>query len=88
MRRKGARAADLNATGLATLVQMVGGGNGVTLLPTLALAVENRRGQLAVRRFKSPPPMRKIVMAWRKGSAMNQPLFAIAGAIRQAWPKA
>ena len=83
---RGARAADLNATGLSTLVQMVGGGSGVTLLPTLALAVENRRGQLAVRRFKSPPPMRKIVMAWRKGSAMKQPLDAIAVAIRQAWP--
>ncbi len=66
---------------------MVGGGNGVTLLPTLALGVENRRGQLAVRRFKSPPPMRKIVMAWRKGSAMKQPLVAIASAIRKAWPQ-
>ena len=84
---RGARAADLNATGLSTLVQMVGGGNGVTLLPTLALAVENRRGQLAVRRFKSPAPMRRIVMVWRKGSAMKRPLDAIAGAIRKAWPK-
>ncbi len=84
---RGARAADLNATGLSTLVQMVGGGNGVTLLPRLALAVENRRGQLAVRRFKSPAPMRRIVMVWRKGSAMKRPLDAIAGAIRKAWPK-
>lgn len=84
---KGARAADLNATGLSTLVQMVGGGDGVTLLPRLALAVENRRGQLAVRPFKSPVPMRKIVMVWRKGTAMKQPLDAIANVIRKAWPK-
>ena len=84
---KGAHAADLNATGLSTLVQMVGGGTGVTLLPRLALAVENRRGQLAVRQFKSPAPMRKIVMVWRKGTAMKQPLDAIASAIRKAWPK-
>lgn len=83
---KGARAADLNATGLSTLVQMVGGGNGVTLLPRLAVAVENRRGQLAVRPFKSPAPMRKIVMVWRKGTAMKQPLDAIAKVIRKAWP--
>lgn len=84
---KGARAADLNATGLSTLVQMVGGGSGVTLLPRLAVAVENRRGQLAVRPFKSPAPMRKIVMVWRKGTAMQQSLDAIASAIRKAWPR-
>lgn len=84
---KGARAADLNATGLSTLVQMVGGGDGVTLLPQLALAVENRRGQLAVRQFKAPAPMRKIVMVWRKGSAMKQPLDAIASVMRKAWPR-
>ena len=84
---KGARAADLNATGLSTLVQMVGGGNGVTLLPRLALAVENRRGQLAVRPFKAPAPTRTIVMVWRKGTAMKQPLGAIADVIRKAWPR-
>lgn len=84
----GARAADLKATGLSTLVQMVGGGSGVTLLPRLAVAVENRRGQLAVRPFKSPAPMRKIVLVWRKGTAMQQPLDAIASVIRKAWPKA
>lgn len=83
---KGARAADLNATGLSTLVQMVSGGDGVTLLPRLALAVENRRGQLAVRPFKSPAPTRKLVMVWRKGTAMKQPLDAIATVIRKAWP--
>lgn len=85
---KGAREADLNATGLSTLVQMVSGGNGVTLLPRLALPVENRRGQLAVRAFKPPVPMRKIVLAWRKGTAMKQPLDAIAAVIREAWPPA
>ena len=85
---KGAREADLNATGLSTLVQMVSGGNGVTLLPRLALPVENRRGQLAVRKFKAPAPMRKIVLVWRKGTAMKRPLDAVASVIRKAWPAA
>jgi LysR family hydrogen peroxide-inducible transcriptional activator len=79
----GAREADLKATGLSTLVQMVGGGDGVTLLPKIAVAVENRRGQLAVRAFKSPAPTRTLVMVWRKGSAMRRPLDAIATVIRR-----
>jgi len=81
----GAREAGLSATGLSTLVQMVGSGQGVTLLPQLAVAVENRRGQLAVRAFKSPAPTRALVLAWRKGSALGQPLTAVAGLVRQAW---
>lgn len=83
----GASEADLKATGLSTLVQMVGGGSGVTLLPRLALAVENRRGQLAVRAFKSPAPTRHLVLAWRKQSALTRPLEAIAASIRAAWPR-
>jgi LysR family transcriptional regulator, hydrogen peroxide-inducible genes activator len=83
----GAKAADLKATGLSTLVQMVGGRAGVTLLPRLALEVENRRGQLAIRAFKSPAPTRRLVLAWRKGSAMKRPFDAVTRVIREAWPK-
>lgn len=83
----GANEADLKATGLSTLVQMVGGGRGVTLLPTLAVPVENRRGQLAVRAFKSPAPVRQLVLAWRRTSALKRPLEAVASAIRAAWPR-
>ena len=82
----GAQEADLKATGLSTLVQMVGTGEGVTLLPRLALAVENRGGQLAVRPFKSPAPARQIVLAWRKGSAAARPLEAVAAIVRKTWP--
>ena len=45
-----------HTTSLATLVQMVSAGTAVTLLPSLALPVENRRGQLRVRRFTTPDP--------------------------------
>lgn len=84
----GAREAGLSATGLSTLVQMVGSGRGVTLLPQIAVAVENRRGQLAVRSFKSPAPTRRIVLAWRRGSALARPLTAVAGVVRTEWPAA
>lgn len=83
----GAVEADLKATGLSTLVQMVGAGSGVTLLPTLAVPVENRRGQLAVRSFKSPAPTRHLVLAWRRQSALKRPLEAVAAAVRAAWPR-
>lgn len=82
----GAHEAGLGATGLSTLVQMVGAGMGVTLLPRMAVAVENRRGQLAIRRFKSPAPGRTIVLAWRRGSALGRPLTAVVGVVRDAWP--
>jgi LysR family hydrogen peroxide-inducible transcriptional activator len=74
------------ATSLATLVQMVSAGTAVTLLPTLALPVENRRGQLRVRRFTAPEPGRTIALAWRRGSAMRQPLVTLAATIRAAMP--
>ena len=74
------------ATSLATLVQMVSAGTAVTLLPSLALPVENRRGQLRVRRFTSPEPGRTIALAWRRGSALRQPLITVAETIRSAVP--
>ena len=41
----GAHETGFRATSLATLVQMVSASGGVTLLPSIALPVENRRGQ-------------------------------------------
>jgi LysR family transcriptional regulator, hydrogen peroxide-inducible genes activator len=72
------------ATSLATLVQMVSTGNSVTLLPTIALTVENRRSQLRVRRFVAPGPGRTLALAWRRGTAMTRTLDAVADAIRPA----
>lgn len=71
------------ATSMATLVQMVSAGTAVTLLPSLALPVERRRGQLRIRRFATPEPGRTIVLAWRRGSALRAPLVALAEAMRK-----
>jgi LysR family hydrogen peroxide-inducible transcriptional activator len=72
------------ATSLGTLVQMVSAGTSVTLLPSLALPVENRRGQLRTRRFKKPEPGRTIALAWRRGSALRGALQRVAEVIRDA----
>lgn len=81
--RAGAAETTLRATSLSTLVQMVSASDGVTLLPALAVAVENRRGQLAVRPFARPGPARTIVLSWRKGSARAAALMAIAATLRK-----
>jgi LysR family hydrogen peroxide-inducible transcriptional activator len=82
--RAGARETGLRATSLATLVQMVSASGGVTLLPSIALPVENRRGQLTVRPFAEPGPGRTLALVWRRGSALRAPLVRIAGTMRAA----
>ena len=81
----GAEELGFRATSLSTLSQMVAAGMGVTLLPALAVPVENRRGLLALRRFAEPAPHRTIVMAWRPRSAMTESLRAVAGRARKTF---
>jgi LysR family hydrogen peroxide-inducible transcriptional activator len=82
--RGGARETGFRATSLATLVQMASASGGVTLLPSIALPVENRRGQLTVRPFASPGPGRTLALAWRRGSALKRSLVRVAGTMRAA----
>jgi LysR family hydrogen peroxide-inducible transcriptional activator len=85
--RAGATEADLRATSLATLVQMVSAGIGVTLLPSIAVDVENRRGQLAIRPLSGRPQGRTICLAWRKESALAPSLRAIVAVMAKAAQK-
>jgi LysR family transcriptional regulator, hydrogen peroxide-inducible genes activator len=70
------------ATSLPTLVQMVASGAGVTLLPRLAVETEAARASLRIRSFAKPAPARTLVLAWRRGSAVEPALRAVAEAIR------
>ena len=74
---------DMRATSLATLSQMVVGGAGVTLLPALALEVENRRGTLHLRPFIAKAPGRTLALVWRKSSTAHGALKAIAPTLRK-----
>jgi LysR family transcriptional regulator, hydrogen peroxide-inducible genes activator len=80
----GAREMSFRATSLATLVQMVGAGSSVTVLPSLALPVENRTRQLCVRPFSPAGPGRTLVLAWRRESALRAALKHVAGTVRAA----
>ncbi len=79
---------EFRATSLATLVQMVAQGAGVTLLPALSVPVEAKRAGLRVRRLASPAAHRTIALVWRKGGALAKPLREIASAMRAAFPSA
>ncbi|MBN2192425.1 MAG: LysR family transcriptional regulator [Polyangiaceae bacterium] len=81
--RAQARELEFRATSLATLVQMVAGGTGVTLLPRVAVPAEALRAGLAVRPFAEPAPARTIVLAWRKRAPIAPALRKIAAVLRE-----
>ncbi|MHA7633768.1 LysR substrate-binding domain-containing protein [Corallococcus sp. M7] len=86
--RVGAREVDYRATSLTTLAQMVMAVGSVTLLPQLAVPMENRRGELVVRPFAPPGPGRTLALAWRPGHPRAEALRTIAGTLRSVWPGA
>lgn len=69
---------------LSTLVQMVGAGIGVTLVPEMAVAIETGRAAVAIARLPRPRPSRTIGMTWRKTSPLADQLTHIAEIIREA----
>jgi LysR family transcriptional regulator, hydrogen peroxide-inducible genes activator len=68
----------LDASSLSTLVQMVGAGIGVTLIPEMAVEVETRSAPVSVARFRKPQPSRTIGMVWRKTSPLARQLLQIS----------
>lgn len=72
----------LDGSSLSTLVQMVGSGIGVTLIPEMAIGVETRSASVSIARFNSPTPSRTIGMIWRKTSPLTQQLSQIAEVVR------
>lgn len=74
-----------SAAGLSTLVQLVAGGLGVTLLPRTALRVETARNdQLTTGYFADPAPSRRIALAMRAGAARQREFETFAQALREA----
>ena len=68
----------LDASSLSTLVQMVGAGIGVTLIPEMAVTVETRSAPVCVARFRNPQPSRTIGMVWRRSSPLARQLQQIS----------
>lgn len=80
----GRRSAEVGATSLHTLVQMVAGGMGVTLLPKVAAEGGVALGApVAVRAFSKPIIGRSIGIAWREGSQREAEARLLAQALRE-----
>ncbi|KAF0176972.1 MAG: hydrogen peroxide-inducible genes activator [Hyphomonadaceae bacterium] len=77
-------AAEVGATSLHTLVQMVAGGMGVTLLPKLAADGGAASGAaVEMRRFDRPMIGRSIGIAWRAGGLRADEARLIAKTLRR-----
>ncbi|HEX4338464.1 MAG TPA: LysR substrate-binding domain-containing protein [Polyangiaceae bacterium] len=81
--RAGADEASVRATSLSTLAQMVASGTGITLLPRIALATENRARSLVTRPFGARGPARTLVLAWRKTTPIAASLKGVAEVVRE-----
>lgn len=67
-------------TSLATILQLVAAGQGITLLPELFLAATPLdAGRVRLRRFSAPEPHRTIGLAWRRSSPLSDLCERIAG---------
>lgn len=69
--------AGLGATSLATVMQMVANGYGVTLVPEVAVDVEVRDPRIKLLRFTPPEPVRTVGLAWRRTSPRKQDFAAL-----------
>jgi len=69
--------AGLGATSLATVMQMVANGYGVTLVPQVAADTEVRDDRVKLLRFAEPEPARRIGLAWRRTSPRRKDFEAL-----------
>lgn len=74
----------LDGSTLSTLVQMVGVGFGVTLIPEMAVEIETRSADVAVSRLAAPEPQRTIGMVWRRSNPLHPRLAELAQVVRAA----
>lgn len=83
------RGEDIVGTSLATLVQMVAGGLGVTLLPTVALPRElEADGELTVVPLTKDAPSRRIALVCRAGYPAIEGFHSVAAAMREVLGRA
>jgi LysR family transcriptional regulator, hydrogen peroxide-inducible genes activator len=82
-RRGDAPTARLGATSLATVIQMVANGYGITLVPEVAADAEAHDERVKLLRFAEPQPGRTIGFAWRRTSPRRKDFEALAEIVTQ-----
>ncbi len=76
-----AELANTRAASLATAVQCVTGGLGVTLIPQTAVPVEAARSRLGLAQFATPRPGRRIGLVFRSSSGRDESYRQLAALI-------
>jgi LysR family hydrogen peroxide-inducible transcriptional activator len=76
-----AELANTRAASLATAVQCVSGGLGVTLIPQSAVPVEAARSRLGLAQFAAPRPGRRIGLVFRSSSDRDESYRQLAAVI-------
>lgn len=72
----------MEGSSLSTLVQMVGAGMGVTLIPEMAVEMETRSADVSIARFPPPRPTRTIGMVWRRSNPLADQFMQIGAILR------
>jgi LysR family transcriptional regulator, hydrogen peroxide-inducible genes activator len=78
----------LGATSLATIMQMVANGYGLTLLPEIAADAEMRDERIKLLRFAAPEPSRTLGLAFRRTSPRKEDFVALGRLVVEASPAA
>ncbi len=73
----------MEGSSLATLVQMVDAGLGLTLIPEMAVPLETKGTTVAISRFGQNKPKRTVGMVWRKTNPLEKQLMGLGASIRQ-----
>lgn len=74
------------ASSLATIVQLVAAGMGLTFLPEISVALERRHADIRVMRFADPEPARTLGLAWRASSPRRADYQALGALVAEALP--
>ena len=72
------------ASSLATIVQMVANGMGLTFLPEISLKLEAAGNRVQIRRFADPEPTRQLGLAWRASSPRKRDFSTLGELILEA----
>lgn len=77
----------MQGSSLSTLVQMVGAGLGVTLIPAMAAEVETRSADVVLHPLPDPSPSRSIGLVWRRTNPLAAQLEDLARALEGGLPQ-
>ena len=74
----------MDGSSLTTLVQMVGAGIGVTLIPEMAVPIESKSAAVSIAHLTNPTPTRTIGMVWRNTSPLAAQFAQVSAVVKRS----